>query len=164
MTERPPAAPSPTRSARLALAVGTLGGLGRVPIAPGTAASLAAVLVAAALPAGSYSVLVLALFLVASAAAPVAARAMTAATGDEDPRSFVLDEAAGVWLAALRPAQPSWAAFVGIFVLFRVFDVWKPWPIRRFERIGRGWGVLLDDLAAGVATAAVLFFLEALLR
>lgn len=164
MTEPPPAATSPTRTTRLALAVGTLGGLGRVPIAPGTAASFVAVLVAAALPAESYSVLVLALFLIASAAAPAAARAMMAATGDEDPRLFVLDEAAGVWLAALRPAQPSWAVFVAIFVLFRVFDVWKPWPIRWFERIGRGWGVLLDDLAAGVATAAVLLVLDALLR
>lgn len=146
---------------RLALAAGALGGLGHVPIAPGTAASMAAVLVAAAVPAHVYGPAITVLFVVAALAAPAAARAMTAATGQEDPRAFVLDEAAGVWLAALRPAPPSLAAFAAIFLLFRLLDVWKPWPIRPLERIGGGWGVLFDDLAAGAITWAVVFVVGA---
>jgi len=72
-----------------------------------------------------------------------------------DPRQYVLDEVAGQW-GALLLVSPFLSAvhpllvIVAGFFLFRGFDVAKPYPINRLERLPRGWGVLLDDLAAGV--------------
>lgn len=75
----------------------------------------------------------------------------------KDPRPFVLDEFAGQWIALLSLPVAPWAdgpatlvALFGQFVLFRVFDILKPPPARRLERLPAGWGVLCDDLAAGV--------------
>ncbi|MBN1492178.1 MAG: phosphatidylglycerophosphatase A [Phycisphaerae bacterium] len=74
-----------------------------------------------------------------------------------DPAHFVLDEAAGQWVAilllplgAVASLQHYLLVFGMQFVLFRVFDITKPPPIRRFEKLPAGWGVLTDDLAAGV--------------
>jgi phosphatidylglycerophosphatase A len=76
-----------------------------------------------------------------------------------DPGWFVLDEAAGMWIAALgclsgTPIQVGLA-----FVAVRVFDIAKPWPIRALEKVPFGFGIVLDDLLAGgyaVATLALL--------
>jgi len=71
-----------------------------------------------------------------------------------DPGHVVLDEWAGQWLALLAIPMPTFerAALVLAlqFFLFRVFDVWKPPPGRQFEKLPAGWGILMDDLAAGV--------------
>ena len=81
--------------------------------------------------------------------------------GKTDPQAFVLDELAGQWLALLFvpvPAgiHPIWIAGASFF-LFRVFDVAKPFPIRRLERLKPpGWGIVADDLLAGVYANVVL--------
>ncbi|HOB75334.1 MAG TPA: phosphatidylglycerophosphatase A [Phycisphaerae bacterium] len=71
-----------------------------------------------------------------------------------DPGHVVLDEFAGQWLALLGLAMPDWKSALLVlavqFFLFRVFDVIKPPPANRLERLPFGWGILLDDLAAGV--------------
>ncbi len=82
----------------------------------------------------------------------------------EDPRQFVLDEVVGMWIAMLGFAVDAWH-LVAAFFLFRFFDIFKPLGIRRLERLENGWGVMLDDVAAGVAAnlvlwAAQLFFLK----
>lgn len=72
--------------------------------------------------------------------------------GRKDPQAFVLDELAGQWVALLfMPSgiPPIWLGGASFF-LFRVFDVAKPFPIRRLERLPAGWGILADDLLAGV--------------
>jgi phosphatidylglycerophosphatase A len=75
--------------------------------------------------------------------------------GDKDPGKFVLDEAAGICLSVLfLPARMGWSG-VGItlaaaFLAFRVFDITKPPPARQLEHLPLGWGILMDDLAAGV--------------
>ncbi len=143
------------RWARAGRWLGTLGGIGRAPVAPGTVGGAAAAVAAAALPATAYGWALPALLVAAVALAPACARAAAAASGVEDPRSFVLDEAAGMWLALLRPAPPGWAVIAVTFAAFRLFDIWKPGPIRRLERVGGGWGVLLDDLAAGALALVV---------
>ncbi len=82
--------------------------------------------------------------------------------GRKDAGEVVIDETAGVapatlvavWLAEGLVEQI--VAFGGAFVLFRVFDIIKPPPARRLEKLPHGWGVLVDDLAAGVYAAAVL--------
>lgn len=145
-----------SRTVSLAHWVGTLGGIGRVGVAPGTVASAAALGCAAAIPAPAYGPTLALLVVAGIAVAPWAARVMAQRSGDEDPPSFVLDEAVGVWLAALNGSRPSSATFVVVFVLFRAFDIWKPGPIRTLERLGRGWGVVLDDVAAGALTLVVV--------
>lgn len=71
-----------------------------------------------------------------------------------DPGAFVLDEVAGQWIALLwlpigNPLQAAGAAVMA-FLLFRIFDVFKIWPANRLERLHAGWGIMLDDVAAGI--------------
>jgi phosphatidylglycerophosphatase A len=69
-----------------------------------------------------------------------------------DPAVIVWDEVVG-FLFGMTAAPPGWTWIVIGFVLFRVFDIVKPWPIREMDRrIGGGLGIMLDDLAAGAAT------------
>ena len=79
--------------------------------------------------------------------------------GRRDPQPFVMDEVAGQWVAllALPPSgiSPIWFAAGGWF-LFRVFDVLKPFPIRKLERLPAGWGIVTDDLMAGVYACVAL--------
>lgn len=130
----------------------TVFGLGHVPLAPGTAASAAAaaayVLVLHRWPWPLYAGLILALFFGGSA---VAARA-AAEMGRPDPGIIVIDEVCGQ-LVALAFLPSGWLAAGVSFVLFRFFDIIKPWPIRRLERLPGGWGIMADDAAAGLAAA-----------
>jgi len=78
---------------------------------------------------------------------------------NRDPRQFVLDEAAGqmVALVALTPlvmALEPWKAALAAFIFFRLFDVIKPFPAGRAETLNAGWGIVLDDLVAGLYAAA----------
>jgi phosphatidylglycerophosphatase A len=70
----------------------------------------------------------------------------------KDPGPFVLDEVMGYLVALLRwkSGLPNWKEMVVAFVAFRLFDVLKPWPARRLEYLPRGFGIMLDDLVAGL--------------
>lgn len=74
--------------------------------------------------------------------------------GDKDPSRFVLDEAAGICLTILLlPARTGWEAGITLaaaFLAFRVFDISKPPPARQLESLPKGWGILMDDLAAAI--------------
>ena len=70
-------------------------------------------------------------------------------SGREDPGFVVVDEVAGQWIALIA-VRPDWRHAVLALVLFRLFDIWKPWPIRRLERLPEGTGIMLDDVAAGL--------------
>jgi phosphatidylglycerophosphatase A len=77
-------------------------------------------------------------------------------TGREDPPECVIDELAGQWLAcALAPL--SLPAFAAAFVLFRLFDIWKPWPISAAEKLPGGLGVMADDMIAGLFAGVLVF-------
>jgi phosphatidylglycerophosphatase A len=76
--------------------------------------------------------------------------------GEEDPRNVVIDEVAGQWLTFVWVAPTTLALAAAGFVLFRFFDITKPFPIRRLERLPRGWGIMADDLLAGLYAAVVL--------
>jgi phosphatidylglycerophosphatase A len=69
-------------------------------------------------------------------------------SGREDPGFVVVDEVAGQWIALIA-VRPDWRHAALALVLFRLFDIWKPWPIRRLERLPQGTGIMLDDVAAG---------------
>lgn len=74
--------------------------------------------------------------------------------GREDPGFVVIDEVAGQWIALIG-VRPDWEhALLGL-LLFRLFDIWKPWPIRRLEALPGGTGIMLDDVAAGLLALAV---------
>ena len=132
-------------------------GIGFMPLMPGSWASLAALVGAwfAARLGGTSALLVGAalLFLAGWWSAGVVTRASPIA----DPPLIVIDEAAGQWLA-LVPAGRSIANYALAFLLFRVFDIWKPWPIGWVDRnLKGGFGVMLDDtLAAGYALVFLL--------
>lgn len=76
------------------------------------------------------------------------------ATGKKDPGEVVVDEVAGQAITFLAigamPVKQVWLVAVMGFVLFRIFDITKPWPIRKLETFPKGWGILADDLLAGV--------------
>ena len=80
----------------------------------------------------------------------------------KDPGFVVIDEVAGQ-LFALILASPDWHHAALDLILFRLFDIWKPWPIRRLEALPNGTGIMLDDVAAGLLaliTSTVLSYLH----
>lgn len=75
-------------------------------------------------------------------------------SGREDPGFVVIDEVAGQWIALIG-VRPEWRHALLALVLFRLFDIWKPWPIHRLEELPEGTGIMLDDVAAGLLALAV---------
>jgi phosphatidylglycerophosphatase A len=75
-------------------------------------------------------------------------------SGRKDPGFVVIDEVAGQWIAMIA-LRPDWPHALLALLLFRVFDIWKPWPIRRLEKLPEGTGIVVDDVAAGVLALAV---------
>jgi phosphatidylglycerophosphatase A len=135
-------------------------GIGRAPFAPGSFGSLAALAIAWAIR-GRWGIPGLAVaFALVFVIGCWAAGAVAETSGVRDPPTVVVDEIAGQWLALLAaPASPGgWGA---AFLLFRLFDIWKPWPVRRAERVNGGLGIMLDDLlAAGYAAISSWGLLE----
>jgi len=89
------------------------------------------------------------------------APASIAATGKIDPREVVADEFAGQAVTfipiGVAATGQIWATAVLGFLIFRLFDIVKPWPTYKFEKLPQGWGVLADDLMAGVYAGIALF-------
>lgn len=138
------------------LAVSCLG-LGLSPVAPGTAGTLGGIGVALLLPAdGRFPFFAGAAILLLSATAVALGPWAERRFGLKDPPAFVLDEMVGYLLTILAPTGPKAGRLLVGFVLFRVLDVVKPPPARRFERLPSGWGMLLDDVASGLYGFALL--------
>jgi phosphatidylglycerophosphatase A len=77
----------------------------------------------------------------------------------KDPKPVVIDEIAGMWITLLFVPNDA-AYFIAAFVLFRVFDVIKPFPGRQAELLNGGWGIMLDDVVAGIYAGAGLYGAE----
>ncbi|MEM7023316.1 MAG: phosphatidylglycerophosphatase A [Pseudomonadota bacterium] len=141
-----------------AFLVATWFGTGRLPIAPGSWGSLAALPFAAALAWLGGPLLVLVASALLLLAGVWAASRYMEAFGEHDPGAVVIDEVVGQWLAvAFLPLSPI--GYLLGFVLFRITDVTKPWPANWIDRRMEGaWGVMLDDVVAGIyaALAAML--------
>jgi phosphatidylglycerophosphatase A len=135
---------------------------GRFPVAPGTAGTVVGVLLYLGIkdlaPLWYLSLCVL-LFLAGTWAAGRAEKIL----GCTDCPSIVIDEIAG-YIVAMFMAPTSWGFIVAGFILFRAFDIAKPWPLRRLEELHGGLGVMLDDIGAGMYANLVLqaagFFLS----
>jgi phosphatidylglycerophosphatase A len=135
-------------------------GAGLMKPGPGTYGSVAAVLLWYGAAHGLHpSVMVLAVGTAVAAAVATligipAATIVAREAGREDPGFVVIDEVAGQWIALIA-MRPDWQHAVLALVLFRLFDIWKPWPIRRLEELPEGTGIMLDDVAAGVLALVV---------
>ncbi len=81
-------------------------------------------------------------------------------TDGKDPRFIVIDEIAGLLVALLPVIKFDWRLIVVAFILFRIFDIIKPFPIRRLENIKNGIGVMADDILAGVYAAVMTLVID----
>ncbi|HUJ02796.1 MAG TPA: phosphatidylglycerophosphatase A [Rhizomicrobium sp.] len=133
----------------------TLFGIGRAPAAPGTVASLAALPLAWAIKWFTNDWIFLAIIVAVTIIAIRVCEAYARETGVTDPSECVIDELAGQWIACLL-APLSLIGFGLALVLFRAFDIAKPWPIERFERAPGGLGIVLDDVVAGLLAGIIV--------
>jgi phosphatidylglycerophosphatase A len=144
---------------RLALRLATWFGCGYAPAAPGTAGSLAALAIGillhayAGLAPRHFLVLAAVLFFPAVWAAGVTARLKQL----KDPQIVVVDEVIGQWIALAGARTFNWKSCLAALALFRLFDVWKPPPVRQLEALPGGLGINADDVMAGIYAALVLF-------
>jgi phosphatidylglycerophosphatase A len=144
---------------RSAAVLATWFGCGLFPVAPGTVASLAALGIAWGLHGAlgwrpsSFAVLALALLGPAIWAAGVTARQ----SGSLDPGKVVIDEVVGQWVALAGAIELDWKSWLAAFLLFRAFDIGKPFPVRQLERLHGGSGIVADDVGAGLYAALVLY-------
>jgi phosphatidylglycerophosphatase A len=184
MSEKPGAPPSLREAKadkpRFTLFVATACGLGYIPKAPGTFGSLVG-LIAFSLMAWTYRwpykdvligespfPVVHPVLMQLAIALPVGIVGVWAATrtsvflGIKDPQSVVIDEVSGQHLTYLLGLAPAnWKYLLLGFILFRVFDIWKPFPVRQAESLPRGWGIMADDWVAAVYAAAGLWIARA---
>lgn len=135
-------------------------GSGLSPKAPGTMGTLAAIplwWLLAQLPLSTYLVVVL----IAAVAGIVICGRAADRLGVHDHGGIVWDEFVGFWIAmAVLPV--TWQSLILGFVLFRLFDILKPWPISWLDRrVSGGFGIMIDDVIAGLAAAGVITFLTA---
>ncbi|KMK66956.1 phosphatidylglycerophosphatase A [Puniceibacterium sp. IMCC21224] len=152
--------------------IATVLGVGYLRPAPGTWGSLAALPLFWALHvAGGIALCVLATVIVFGVGWWATMRE-TAGSDDDDPSEIVIDEVVGQWIA-LWPVSFGagmmgvdvtrlWPGWVAGFLLFRLFDIWKPWLVGMADRRGDALGVMLDDVIAGVFAALVAIILAGL--
>lgn len=143
----------------------TFFGVGKLRPAPGTWGSAAAVALAVLFYQMGAALLVPAGFVLATVLGLWAVPKAVAGKADKDPSEIVIDEVAGQWLAMCFTIIPlwshgisilaAWPGFVAPFLLFRLFDIWKPWLVGRADRRGDAAGVMLDDLWAGLFAGLV---------
>lgn len=136
--------------------IATALGAGLSPKAPGTAGSLVALLpwwfLLRGLPWGWYLAVLGAGFVLGVWACGVCDRRL----GIHDQGALVWDEVIGMWITLFAAPRAWWWVVVG-FLLFRLFDIWKPWPVSWADRrVQGGMGVMLDDVIAGIYALVVL--------
>ena len=121
--------------------------------------SLAAVLIAAGLHVwvGQARLVILLMTLVLLFPGIWAATRTARLLGKKDPGMVVIDEVLGQWVTLLGAPFLSWKTLLSGFLLFRLFDIWKPGPVRKLERLPEGTGIVADDLAAGLCGALILY-------
>lgn len=135
---------------------------GKLKRAPGTMGTLVAFLLF--IPVAGHAIAFWCVFAIVILLSVPVSTAMEKRLGSKDPQSVVIDEIAGYFVAVAAlpiPMFPESRFFlyaVLAFVLFRIFDIWKPFPIRQLQGIPSGWGIVIDDIIAGVYANILLRF------
>ena len=147
----------------------TVGGAGYFPVAPGTIGSAVGVGLVAALDALPFSdVWRVALLVIASTLVFLlgvwAAGQSEKFFGRTDPGQVVIDEVAGQMVTFLLSPHASWKLLLAGFGLFRLFDITKPFPAGRAERLPGGWGIMVDDIIAGAYALGALALVGYIIR
>lgn len=147
----------------MALLVATLGPAGRMPKAPGTwgslAAAVAAPLLFLPLPFWGRALVLLLIFPLGAWCATQAERIL----GEKDPSCVVVDELWGQWTALLFLPAVETIWIIPAFIFFRIFDIFKPWPVCDSEGcMPGGWGIMIDDGLAGLYALLALTVCRAL--
>jgi phosphatidylglycerophosphatase A len=144
----------------IATMTATLFGLGRAPFAPGTLASIVALPIAWGVMALGGPIALFSLGLLVAGLGIWASDVYAKESGEHDPSECVIDEVAGQLLAcALAPL--SLFGFALAFVLFRLYDISKLWPVSAAERLDGGFGIVLDDVVAGILAGGIVAVLAA---
>jgi phosphatidylglycerophosphatase A len=141
----------------IARVIATWFGCGYSPIAPGTVGSAAAILIAWTLRNYITPIEIGLLGVLLSIPGIWAAGVTADAVGLKDPGVVVVDEVVGQWITLSGATALNWHSWLLAFALFRIFDIWKPPPVRQLERLPRGFGIVADDAMAGVYGALLLF-------
>ena len=147
-----------------AFLIATWFGCGYAPVAPGHRRIARGLIIAIALyyfgGCGRGTLLLLAAILLAPGiwAAGVVAKE----TNITDPHIVVVDEVIGQWITLAGAATFNWKTWLAAFVLFRLLDIWKPAPARQLESLPGGWGIVADDVMAGLYGALAIFVLDRL--
>ena len=132
--------------------------MGKIPIIAGTFASIAGTLVFLFIPIESFLVKMIILVIILIAGAYSSFK-IEKETGREDNQIIVIDEIAGVWLTLSIIPEGVWFTLAGL-LLFRLFDIWKPYPIRKLEKVKYGYGVMLDDILAGIYAGVLILIVD----
>lgn len=144
---------------RLAVAISTFFGCGYFPKGPGTAGSLAGLIIVIVLH--RYCGLNrIGLLCIAAIVTPVGIWAATRTARSlkrKDPGLVVIDEVLGQWVTLLGASAWNWKVYLAGLLLFRLFDIWKPQPVRLAESLPEGTGIVADDLLAGIYGALILY-------
>ena len=129
---------------------------GYAPVAPGTAGSLVGLFILLLFPGFSEWKLLLGCILVFFAGV-AAATQIERFENKKDTGLIVIDEIVGIWITFLYiPEKINLIGWIGGFLLFRLFDIIKPFPARRSQNLSSGWGVMIDDVIAGIYANLVL--------
>lgn len=135
--------------------ISTFFGVGYFPVAPGTLTSLLVVLAYKfylyKLSWPLYFSIIFLLFLIGVYTSSKFASDLS----KKDPRKIVIDEACGQLLVLFRMSD-AWFPVLSCFILFRVFDIAKPYPIQKVETLPSGWGIMMDDLVAAIYAGVIV--------
>lgn len=142
----------------VAVALATWFGCGFAPIAPGTVGTVGALIVGPLWQHFGWSPLwLIALTVVVLPASIWAAGETARGYGKKDPGLVVVDEVLGMWITLAGAVHLNWKSVLAGFILFRLLDITKPWPVRKLEALPGGTGIVADDLGAGILGALVLY-------
>jgi len=135
-------------------------GSGYFPVMPGTFASLVALLIFSFIPLSSLTwILIILIFFIIG----VWTSGIVEDDKGEDPGIVVVDEFVGLWIALVF-LPPSTTIIIAGFLIFRLFDIWKPFPINISQKLSRGWGIMMDDVIAGLYTNILLQIILIVMR
>ena len=140
--------------------VSTIFKIGHLPIAPGTWGSLAALLIWYVIIGHISSITLIALIVIIFVLGVYTSSIVEVNLAKKDPSIIVIDEWVGQWIALLfLPKSLLWGLVA--FGLFRIFDIWKLYPIKNLDKMAGGWGIMLDDVLAGIYALVVISALRA---